>query len=292
VARNEHSSETLRVFLRVRPSKHGMSDVGHFVYQPGGLLRRYVREILWIRSARPRVQVLLPETALTMVLRQLGSASLLNQPLPAAIISGLQLRSRTVEHAADSSIVVVRFTEIGGAAALRDRADLLYNRTLPLEAVFSKQEMEEVQNTLADTPEMRKQAAALERFLRHRIYNQNRSSRLDVSPQIEAAARMIRITHGRHSIATIARRTAMSLSALERQFRATVGASPKQFSRLARLHYVCGLWDTGRSLTEIAAEAGYTDQSHMVRDFQLITDSSPTQFFLTASPRNLPTFYK
>src|ERR1700733_788601 len=112
-----------------------MGDVNHFVHQPGGSLRRYVREMLWIRSARPRAQVLLPETALTMVLRLSGSASLLNEPLPAAIISGLQLRSRMVEHAANSSIVVIRFTEIGGAAVLRDRTDLLYNRTLPLEAV-------------------------------------------------------------------------------------------------------------------------------------------------------------
>ena len=158
--------------------------------------------------------------------------------------------------------------------------------------MLPKQEIEEVQNTLSGTPERRKQAAALDLFLRRRIYNRNHTSRLDVLPQIEAAARMIRGAHGRHSIATVAHRTAMSLSALERQFRATVGASPKQLSRLARLHYVCSLWDTGRSLTEIAAEAGYSDQSHLVRDFQLFTGTSPTQFFLSASPRNLPTFYK
>jgi AraC-like DNA-binding protein len=264
-----------------------MSDVRHFVHQPAGLLRRYVREILWVRSARPRAQVLLPETALTLVLRQSGSASLFHEPLPTAILSGLQLRTRTVEHAAASSIVVVRFTEIGGAAILRDRVDLIYNRTLPLETVLPGQAIEKVQNVLADTREIRRQAAALEQFLGGQIYSRNR-----VSPQIEAAAQMIRVSHGRCSIAAIARRTAMSLSALERQFRVTVGASPKQVSRLARLHFVCGLWDSGRSLTEIAAEAGYTDQSHMVRDFQLFTGTSPTQFFLSGMPRNLPTFYK
>jgi AraC-like DNA-binding protein len=183
-------------------------------------------------------------------------------------------------------------TEIGGAALLRDRADLLYNRTLPLEAVLPRQAIEEVQNTLAVAREIRKQASALEQFLQRQIYSRNRASQLDVSPQIKAAARMIRVAHGRYSIATIAHRTAMSLSALERQFRATVGASPKHLSRLARLHYVCALWDSGRTLTEIAAEAGYSDQSHLVRDFQLFTGTSPTQFFLSASPRNLPTFYK
>ena len=269
-----------------------MSDVSHFVHRPGGLLRRYVREILWVRSARPRAQVLLPETALTLVFRQSGSASLFHEPLPAAILSGLQLRSRTVEHAAASSIVVVRFTEIGGAAILRDRVDLIYNRTLPLQTVLPRQAIEEVQNALADTREIQRQAAALEQFLGGQIYSRNRASRFDVSPQIEAAAQMIRVSHGRCSIATIAHRTAMSLSALERQFRTTVGASPKQASRLARLHYVCGLWDSGRSLTEIAAEAGYTDQPHMVRDFQQFTGTSPTQFFLSGMPRNLPTFYK
>jgi methylphosphotriester-DNA--protein-cysteine methyltransferase len=269
-----------------------MSEVRYFVHQPERLLRRHVREILWVRSERPRTQVLLPETGLTLVLRQWGSASLLEEVLPAAIVSGLQQRSRTVEHAAHSSLVVVRFTEVGGPAILRDRVDLLYNRTVPLDEVLPKEEIEQVQNALADAHEMRQQAAAVEHFLAQRIYAQKYSSRGVVSPQIEAAAGMIRGNHGRDSIATIAHRSAMSLSALERQFRAAVGASPKSFSRLARLQYVCRLWDSGMSLTEIAFAAGYSDQPHLVRDFQLITGTSPEQFFLSGSPRNLPTFYK
>jgi AraC-like DNA-binding protein len=269
-----------------------MSEVHHCVHQPARPLRRHVREILWVRSERPRTQVLLPETGLTLVLRQSGSASLLKQTLPAAIVSGLQQRSRTVEHAAHSSLVVVRFTEIGGPAILHDRADLLYNRTVPLDAVLPKEAIEEVQNRLADTREMRQQVAAVEHFLATRIYAQQDASRRTISPQIEAAARTIRVAHGRYSIATIARRVAMSVSALERQFRAAVGTSPKSFSRLARLQYVCALWDTGKSLTEIAFEAGYSDQPHMVRDFRLFTGMSPEQFFLSGSPRNLPTFYK
>jgi AraC-like DNA-binding protein len=235
------------------------------------------------------VQVLLPETGLTLVLRQSGSASLLNETLPAAVVSGLQNRTRKVVHAAGSSLVVVRFTETGGPNILHDRVDLLYNRTLPLDAVLPRQAIEDVQNALADTREMRQQVAALEDFLSRQIRAQG-ASRHDVSPQIEEAARMIRASHGRHPISTIAHRAAMSLSALERQFRAAVGASPKALSRLARLHHVCGLWDTGRSLTDITFEAGYSDQPHMVRDFQLFTGTSPERFFSSASPRNLPTF--
>ena len=288
---DKNTAHPLRIFLSFRPSKKSMSDVRHFVHQPRGFLHRYVREILWIGSVRTRTQVLLPETALTLVLRQSGSASLLGEPLPAAMISGLQPRSRTVEHAASSSLVVVRFTEIGGAAILRDRVDLLYNRTMPLDAVLPRQAIEEVQDALASTPEIRKQAVAVEQFI-ERLISGRRRSRLDALPQIEAAAQMIRAAHGRYSIATVAHHTGMSLSTLERHFRAAVGASPKHFSRLARLHYVCRLWDLGRSLTEIAFEAGYSDQPHMVRDFELFTGTSPRHFFSSASPRNLPTFYK
>ena len=264
-----------------------MSDVRQFVHRPLPALRRYVREILWVRSKHSRVQLLLPETALTLVLRQSGAASLHNQSLPTTIVSGLQQRTRLVDHAPNSSMVIVRFTEIGAPAILHDRPDLLYNRTLPLEDVLPRQEIDDIQNTLADTREIDQQILSVEHFLTNRIRAQDA-----VSPQIEAAAAMIRNSHGRASIRALARHAAMSLSALERQFRAAVGATPKKLSRLARLQHVCRLWDAGKSLTEIAFAAGYSDQPHMVRDFRLFTGASPEEFFRSTSPRNLPTFYK
>jgi hypothetical protein len=188
-----------------------MSEMRHFVHQPRGALRRYVREILWVRSARPRAQVLLPETTLTLALRQSGSALLHGETLPHAIVSGLQQRTRTVEHAAGSSLVIVRFTEVGAPAILQDRVDLLYNRTVPLDDFLPRQEIDDIQNMLADTHGMRRQILSVERFLTSQIRAQN-----EISPQIEAAALMIRNCEGRSSIAAIARHAAMSQSALER----------------------------------------------------------------------------
>jgi AraC-like DNA-binding protein len=264
-----------------------MSEVRCFVYQPGGILRHYVREILWVGSERRRAQVLLPETTLTLVLRQSGSALLHNEPLPSAIVSGLQQKTRMVKYAAGSSLVIVRFTEVGAPAILHDRVDLLYNRTVPLDAVLPRQEIDCIQNILAGNREIQQQVLALETFLTGQI-----RARKGTSPQIEAAAQMIRNSEGRSSIAAIARHAAMSQSALERHFRAAVGASPKSLSRLARLQNVCRLWDAGKKLTEIAHEAGYSDQPHLVRDFRLFTGTPPEEFFRSASPRNLPTFYK
>jgi AraC-like DNA-binding protein len=266
-----------------------MSGVRQLVHRPSGSLRRYVREILWVRSERPRQQTLLPETTLTLVLRQSGRASLHSELLPCAIVSGLQQRTRVVEHAAHSSLIIVRFTEVGAPAILHDRADLLYNRTLPLEDVLPRQQIENIQNVLADEHSIQRQFAAVERFLSSRIQPQGGAT---LSPQIEAAVDLIRRSEGRASVAAIARHAAMSQSALERHFRAAVGGTPKTVSRLARLHHICRLWDAGKTLTEIAFAAGYSDQPHMVHDFRLFTGASPEAFFRQATPRNLPTFYK
>jgi AraC-like DNA-binding protein len=264
-----------------------MSEVCHFVYQPQGSLRRYVREMLWVWSEHARVQFLLPETALTLVLRQSGTASLQNQDLPHAIVSGLQERVRLVEHRPNSSLVIVRFTEVGASPILHDRADLFYNQTVALDDVLPRQEIDDIQNILADTGNMRQQILSVERFLASRI-----RGLYPISPQIESAVQMIHISEGRSSIAALARHAAMSQSAMERNFRAQVGATPKRHSRLARLQHICRLWDNGKNLTEIAFEAGYSDQPHMVHDFRLFTGTSPESFFRMASPRNLPTFYK
>jgi AraC-like DNA-binding protein len=266
-----------------------VSGVRQFVYRPAGALRRYVREILWVRSEQPRLQMLLPETALTLVFRQSGRVSLHGEALPEAIVSGLQQRTRVVEHAAHSSLIVTRFTEVGAPAILHDRVDLLYNRTLPLEDVLPRPRIEHIQNVLADEHSIQRQFVAVERFLSSRIQPENRTT---ISPQIEAAVNFIRRSEGRASVAAIARHAVMSQSALERHFRAAVGASPKTVSRLARLQHICRLRDAGKNFTEIAFEAGYSDQPHMVHDFRLFTGTSPEVFFRQATPRNLPTFYK
>jgi AraC-like DNA-binding protein len=264
-----------------------LSEVRHFVHRPVQELRPFVREMIWVSSDNPRAQMLLPETMLTLVLRQSGDVSIEGESLPVAVVSGLQERARTVHHGTNSSIIVVRFTDIGAPAVLHDRADILFAKTASLDALIPAQSIERVQHQLAHAHSLHEQAAVVERFLWERLQPRN-----GATVQIAAAARMIRASGGRAPVATIARRVAMSQSALERHFRMATGATPKMFSRLTRLHRVCGLWDSGKDLTTIAFEAGYTDQPHLVRDFHLFTGMSPRQFFSAHSPRNLPSFYK
>ncbi|KAB8313495.1 AraC family transcriptional regulator, partial [Erwinia endophytica] len=54
---------------------------------------------------------------------------------------------------------------------------------------------------------------------------------------------------------------------LSRDFRALFGTSPYRYVTMRRLAYCRYLIQTGQSLAESAAEAGFSDQSHMTRQF-------------------------
>lgn len=70
-------------------------------------------------------------------------------------------------------------------------------------------------------------------------------------------------------IADIARRLHLSTRQLERLFQTIMGQRPAEFYRRLRLRYARFLLDTtGRSVTDIALEAGFSDCAHFSRQFK------------------------
>jgi hypothetical protein len=144
-----------------------MAGPRHFVYRPGEALRPYVREILFLDSDMRRVQVMMPETTPTLMLQQSGSSSLDDRKLSPAIVSGLQSTARTVDVSSKSAIVIVRFTEIGAAAVIRDPIYCLYDSSIAIDEVLPHSDVDRVLNSLADSKNFAQRAAAVENLLAH-----------------------------------------------------------------------------------------------------------------------------
>lgn len=71
----------------------------------------------------------------------------------------------------------------------------------------------------------------------------------------------------------------MSAKRLIAVFRAEVGLSPKAYARVRRLQAALRLLGEGPvGGARIAAEIGYFDQAHFVRDFESFTGMTPTQY--------------
>lgn len=75
----------------------------------------------------------------------------------------------------------------------------------------------------------------------------------------------------------LAARVGLSPRQLQRRFLNTVGCPLKTFLRLRRANLALDLIQQGRhgSLTEVAYELGYSDQSHFVRDIKQFTWLAP-----------------
>ena len=96
-------------------------------------------------------------------------------------------------------------------------------------------------------------------------------------PAIRAAVLAIVTARGSAPISELAAAVHLSPRQLQRRFSAAVGLSPKQFARVRRLreallHLVEG---TDTSWSMVAAELGFADQAHLIREFRSLAGLPP-----------------
>ena len=87
-------------------------------------------------------------------------------------------------------------------------------------------------------------------------------------PEVAQAWRLILASGGRRAIESVAEEVGSSRRRLLTTFRAEYGLSPKGVARLARFERARRLAGTGLPLAQVAAEAGYVDQSHLTREWR------------------------
>ena len=71
---------------------------------------------------------------------------------------------------------------------------------------------------------------------------------------------------------------------LERKFEYHIGMSPKKYGNIIRLHYFLSLMNKeidDKNMTTLSYEAGYSDQSHLIREFKNNIGLTPKQYLNT-----------
>ena len=91
---------------------------------------------------------------------------------------------------------------------------------------------------------------------------------------------MIRELDGRIALSAVAEAVQLSPRHLERLFRNFVGLSPKGFARVTRLQAVVRslIAKPKTKLAACAAEYGFTDQTHMTREFSALGHLTPAAY--------------
>jgi AraC-like DNA-binding protein len=118
---------------------------------------------------------------------------------------------------------------------------------------------------------------------------QARLAELDSSPDElirRAISRWVTAEAGGFApVAVLARDLGLSERAFERRFASQVGLTPVRFRRLARLRSVLRLFASGlKDWAALAAATGFSDQAHLVRDYQQLVGLSPLRWAATQAP--------
>jgi AraC-like DNA-binding protein len=247
------------------------------------LLRRHVREYVGYdeATATPMRRIEVPHDATVLILN-FGPPLAIEGPDGGgrstaryrSFFAGLHEAFVATETAGSQRGVQVNLTPLGAYRFLgRPQAELA-NRVVGLDDLFGAAADRFVER-LQEIPGWADRFALIDDFLIRRV-----AMAAPVLPEVEAAWRRLRATHGNATIGAIAEDLGWSRKRLIERFRGQIGLTPKSAARLLRFHRATGL--IGRHVdlgwAEIAYDCGYYDQAHFIRDFRQFAGRTPSAY--------------
>ncbi len=164
----------------------------------------------------------------------------------------------------------VRFRPGRAATFLDERADALTDET-PALADFRRGLFARLGAPLAEATSFAERRAVVERAL---LEPGARSRAADA--RLDRAVRLLEASHGRTSLGDVARAVDLGERHLERLFAERVGVGPKLFSRVKRLERALSLLEAPlSSQAALAAQAGYADEPHLLRELRALAGATP-----------------
>jgi AraC-like DNA-binding protein len=161
----------------------------------------------------------------------------------------------------------------------------LAGRHVALEDLWGRAAAGELLGRLAEARAPLAAAAIVDRAIAQRLAATD-SPRTASALALEAAAKL---ESGK--VSEVAAELGVSGRNLRRVFRDAVGMSPKAYARLARFQRALRAAQGGADWAQIAADAGYYDQAHLIAEFRDIAGVTPRALLQElghVSPKDLP----
>ena len=187
-----------------------------------------------------------------------------------AFVVGNQSRSSITGVAGHQLGVQVELTAAGALALFGDVAEL-NDDVVPLDEVLGGRGARVIER-LAETATWEGRLRLLDDVL-------GRGEAVPaLSPEVAWLRRQLAASNGQARVEPLMDETGWSRRHVTERFRRQLGLSPKAYARLLRFEHATSLLGrpaAGRTLADVAMEAGYYDQSHLTRDFAALAGMTP-----------------
>jgi AraC-like DNA-binding protein len=189
-----------------------------------------------------------------------------------AFFAGLQAPAQCVLHSGMNDCIEIRVPPLAAYALLGGATADAHSGPVSLIEVMPDP-IGILLNQIRTRSGWEQRFAAVDRFLARGFAESKRR----VPPELTWAWKTLDQSHGQVSIRALARAIGWSERHLISQFRVYFGVRPKAAARRLRFTYAFDMLSKQptRDLSAIAAQAGFSDQSHMTREFQTFSGVSP-----------------
>jgi AraC-like DNA-binding protein len=188
-------------------------------------------------------------------------------------VAGLDDRYVLVDSVRAGFAMQIDFTPIGAHRLLETPMHLLAHRTVELSDLLGSQANRLVEQ-LFDAPDWCTRFAILDEFLQSRIRRAPYVSR-----EIGWAWHQLNASNGSIPISRITDTLGWSRKRLVKTFRDEIGLPPKTVGRVLRFQHALARLGSRNfpDASQVAAECGYSDQAHMIREFKALSGFTPLE---------------
>jgi AraC-like DNA-binding protein len=191
---------------------------------------------------------------------------------PRSFVVGQLTRFLLLQPEGRVEIMGVRFKPGGAYRFVQFPLGSLTDNNIPTAEIWGR-EGDHLEDAVLEAGSNIRRQQLVEEFLVGKLERSVPRRRLEVT-----IAEIIR-SRGQTRVHHLAKQIGLSQRQLEREFRASVGLSPKALARILRFQNLLRLVGEGplREWAYLAVEGGYADQPHMVREFREFAGQSPSQ---------------
>jgi AraC-like DNA-binding protein len=253
------------------------------IIQPSPALAPYVKHY-WLLKAvgtTPTQAATVPTGMMSLIFHRGNRLRSLhdNELHPRAFLSGQEKSYANLEYAGQINMLSVVFRPAGARTFFNLPLNKIYNLRVTA-GDMEDRDLQKLENALTSTENDRLCILLIEQFLLKRL---TRLAEHNIK-RIESSIRLI--NSGQTDVNRLADAACLSTKQFNRLFSEHVGSNPKEFSLIVRfqraLHTLEARPQT--SLTALAHECGYFDQSHMIKDFKALSGYTPGEYIAACAP--------
>jgi methylphosphotriester-DNA--protein-cysteine methyltransferase len=190
------------------------------------------------------------------------------------LLAGPYSKSFLVDPSEMFAVLGVRFQPGAARLFFPVRADELHNLDIALEDLFPS-EAARLIDQLSSARGFAAQCRVLERYLTEKLRKAG-----PLHPAVQHAVHELVHSPGMRAISELQSETDLSHTRFIQLFRENVGLTPKLFCRVRRFRSVLQRIEKGLPVrwADLAADCGYFDQAHLIRDFRVFSGLTPAEF--------------